>query len=228
MATSGTATWSPSIIEIIEEAFERCGLESRVGYDIVTARRSLNYLFAEWANRGLNLWTVESATVPLVAATASYVLPADTVDVIDGAVRTDSGSVTAQSDIQVNRVSFDTYQGIPNKLTQGRPSQYMVVRGTAAPTVYFWQVPDVSSTYTFYYWRLRRIQDAGSSAAFTADVPFRFLPALTSGLAYHIACKKAPQRMMDLKARYDEDWQMASDEDRDRSSWNIVPYVGVY
>lgn len=229
MATSGTATWSPSIIEIIEEAFERIGMPFSVGYDITTARRSLNYLFAEWANRGINMWTLESGTLPLVASTASYALPADTVDIMDITIRTDAGNVNSQTDISITRISFDTYQALPNKLSTGRPTQYMITRGTATPTIYLWEVPDAAQTYTLYYWRLRRIQDAGSSAAFTADVPFRFLPALTSGLAYHIGSKKRladPMLISELKARYDLDWEHASNEDHERASWNIVPHVG--
>lgn len=229
MATSGTASWSPAIIEIMEEAFERCGLGFSVGYDIVTARRSLNYLFAEWANRGINMWTLEAGIQVLTPSVASYALPADTVDILDASIRTNAGNVTTQSDLSISRMSFDTYQTIPDKLTTGRPTQYMVTRGTANPTVYLWNVPDAAQTYTLYYWRLRRIQDAGSTAGFTADVPFRFLPALTSGLAYHIGAKKRrgdPQLLAELKARYDLDWEDAAGEDRDRSSLMIVPYVG--
>lgn len=229
MATSGTATWNPSLLEVIEESFERCGLQSFVGYDVITARRSLNYLFAEWANRGVNMWTLESGNLPLVASTVSYALPADTVDIMDVSLRSNVGNVSTQTDLLLSRMSFDTYQALPNKLSTGRPTQYMIVRGTAAPTIYPWLVPDGAQTYTLYYWRLRRIQDAGSNAAFTADVPFRFLPPLTSGLAYHIACKKRrndPGMIAELKARYDQDWEEAAGEDRERASWMITPHVG--
>jgi len=123
MATSGTATWNPDIAEVIEEAFERNGIETRGGYDFITARRSLNYLFAEWANRGINMWTLEAATLTLVYNTASYALPADTVDVMDASIRTDSGNADSQCDLTITRISFDTYQTLPNKLTTGRPTQ---------------------------------------------------------------------------------------------------------
>ena len=228
MATSGTATWNPGILEVIEEAFERIGGESRVGYDITTARRSLNYLFSEWANRGINMWTLEAGTQLLTASTASYTLPADTVDLLDGAIRTNSGNVTSQTDIAISRITFDTYQAIPNKTLTGYPTQYMVHRGTSSPTVYFWAVPDDTQTYYFYYWRLRRIQDAGTAFANTADVPFRFLAAMTSGLAYHLAAKKRAGQpiVQELKARYEEDFELAASEDRDRSSWMIVPFTG--
>lgn len=229
MATSGTAVWNPSLIEIMEEAFDRINRPFSVGYDITTARRSLNYLFAEWANRGINMWTLESGTQLLTAGTATYSLPADTVDIMDVTIRTNSGQIDSQSDISITRISFDTYQTLPNKLTTGRPTQYMITRGTAVPTIYLWTVPDTSQTYYLYYWRLRRIQDAGASAAYTADVPFRFLPALTSGLAYHLGSKKRtddPNLVAELKARYDLDWEYASNEDHERASWNIVPYVG--
>ena len=228
MATSGTATWNPGILEIIEEAFERIGGESRVGYDITTARRSLNYLFAEWANRGINMWTLESGTKLLVSGTASYTLDADTVDIVDGAIRTNSGNVATQTDLPIQRITFDTYQAIPNKTLTGYPTQYMITRGTATPTVYFWNVPDGTQTYYFYYWRLRRMQDAGTTWSNTTDVPFRFYAALTSGLAYHIAAKKRAGQpiVQELKARYEEDFELAASEDRDRSSWMIVPFTG--
>ena len=228
MATSGTATWNPNILEIVEEAYERNGIEMRTGYEMVTARRSLNYLFSEWANRGINMWTLEPDTLTLVAnQTTPYDLPADTVDIIDAAIRTNAGNSTTQSDITISRISFDTYQTLPNKLSTGRPTQYMIQR-TATPKLYLWLWADGTQTYTLYYWRMRRIQDAGSSAALTADVPFRFLAALTSGLAYHIGAKRRrdPQLLAELKARYDEDWERATSEDFERASWMIVPYQG--
>ncbi len=229
MATSGTATWNPNILEIIEEAYERNSIEMRTGYEMVTARRSLNYLFSEWANRGINMWTLEPDTLTLVAnQTTPYDLPADTVDIMDAAIRTNAGNSTTQSDITISRISFDTYQTLPNKLSTGRPTQYMIQR-TATPKLYLWLWADGTQTYTLYYWRMRRIQDAGSSTTLTADVPFRFLAALTSGLAYHLGAKRRrgdAQLLAELKARYDEDWERATSEDFERSSWMIVPYVG--
>lgn len=229
MATSGTAVWNPNILEIVEEAYERNGIEMRTGYEMVTARRSLNYLFSEWANRGINMWTLEPDTLTLVAnQTTPYDLPADTVDIMDASIRTNSGNSTSQNDLTITRISFDTYQTLPNKLSTGRPKQYMIQR-TATPKLYLWLWADGTQTYTLYYWRMRRIQDAGSSAALTADVPFRFLAALTSGLAYHLGAKRRrgdAQLLAELKARYDEDWERAASEDFERASWMIVPYQG--
>lgn len=225
MATSGTATFNPTVFEIIEEAYERAGIQSQTGYEFTTALRSLNYLSMEWANRGVNLWTLEPGTLALTAGTDNYLLPADTVDILDGQLRLYSGNPTLQSDSTINRINFSQYAEIPNKLEQGRPVQYMVQRGGAQPKIYFWLVPDQTGVYTFYYWRMRRIQDAGN-ALNTYDIPFRFIPALTSGLAYHLASKRkeAMQLVPGLKARYDEDWSNATAEDRDRSPLRIVPY----
>lgn len=224
MPPSGTTTFNPTIFEIIEEAYERAGIQTQTGYEFTTALRSLNYLTMEWSNRGVNLWTLEPASLSLTQGTADYVLPADTVDVLDGQLRIYAGDAALQSDTAINRISFAQYAELPNKLDQGRPVQYMIQRGVTQPTITFWLVPDQSSYYTFYYWRMRRIQDGGN-ALNTADVPFRFIPALTSGLAYHLASKRkeAMQLIPQLKARYDEDWQNASNEDRDRSSFRIVP-----
>lgn len=227
MATSGTTSFNPSILEILEEAFERAGLEMRTGYDLTTARRSFNFLTAEWANRGLNMWTMALATpIALVSGTATYNLPADTIDVLDGSLRQNNGVASTQSDITISRISMTTYQQLPNKLSPGQPVQYMVTRAVSQPTVTFWPVPNQTSVWVFAYERLRRIEDAGTSAAFTADVPFRFLPALTSGLAYHIACKRAPQMVAALKQRYDEDFEHAQNEDRERASLMFTPSVG--
>ena len=225
MATSGTATFNPSVFEIIEDAYERAGIQSQTGYEFTTAVRSLNYLSMEWANRGVNLWTLEPNTLALTAGVGDYLLPADTVDVLDGQLRLYSGNPTLQSDSTINRVTFAQYAENPNKLAQGRPVQYMIQRGVEQPRIYFWLVPDQTGLYTFYYWRMRRIQDAGN-ALNTYDIPFRFIPALTSGLAYHLASKRkeAMQLVPGLKARYDEDWANATAEDRDRSPLRIVPY----
>lgn len=228
MATSGTYTFNPSIAEIMEEAFERCGLELRTGYDIKTARRSLNYLTLEWANRQINLWRQTYATVTLVAGTATYTLPAETLDVVDGSIRTNAGNATTQADIEIQRMSASTYQSQVNKLAQAKPLQYYIDRTSGAPTVTFWPVPDAVASYVFYYTGLNKIEDAGSSIDYTMGIPTRFIPALTSGLAFHIASKKpsAFALIPMLKARYDMDWQEASEEDRDRTSLMITPSVG--
>lgn len=223
MATSGTTSFNLELVELLEEAFERAGSEMRTGYDLRTARRSLNLLFADWANRGLNLWTLDSSTVPLVAGTATYNLPADTVDLLDHVVRTGSG--TTQSDISITRISNSTYSSIPNKLVTGRPIQ-LVVNRTATPSVTVWPVPDAATTYTLVYWRMRRIQDAGDGAN-TMDLPFRFLPAMVAGLAYYLAMKvpNGTDRLQILKAQYDEAWTFATDEDREKAAVRFVPKI---
>lgn len=223
MTTSGTAAFNLDLAEIIEEAAERCGYELRTGYDFRTARRSLNLLFADWANKGLNMWTFEQLTVSMVPGTATYALPVDTVDVMDATLRTGSG--TTQTDIVMSRISLPTYQALPNKTVQGRPIQ-MFIQRSLTPTVTFWPVPDDTVPYTFVYWRLRRIQDAGDGVN-TQDLPFRFLPAMIAGLAYYLSMKLpgGMERMPTLKAIYDETMQLAMDEDRERAAVRMVPLV---
>jgi len=225
MATSGTAAFNPEIVEIVEEAYERCGLELRSGYDLKTARRSLDIMAAEWSNKGINLWTVESGTVALTTGTATYTLPADTIDLLETVIRTGSGS--SQQDLSINRISVSTYATIPNKNNQGRPIQIYVDR-QATPKVSVWPTPDSSATYTLVYWRLRRIEDAGRAGSNTYDVPSRFIPCLVAGLAYHIATKRPEvglDRVTFLKAAYDEQFTLAADEDRDKSSINFAPNI---
>ena len=225
MATSGTAAFNPEIVEIVEEAYERCGLELRSGYDLKTARRSLDIMAAEWSNKGINLWTVESGTVALTTGTATYTLPADTIDLLETVIRTGSGS--NQQDLSINRISVSTYATIPNKNNQGRPIQIYVDR-QATPKVSVWPTPDSSATYTLVYWRLRRIEDAGRAGSNTYDVPSRFIPCLVAGLAYHIAIKRPEvglDRVTFLKAAYDEQFTLAADEDRDKSSINFAPNI---
>ncbi len=223
MATSGTTAFNLDLSECIEEAFERCGGELRSGYDMRTARRSLNLLFAEWANRGINMWTIDSGTINLVAGTATYLLPVDTVDLLDQVVRTGAGNASTQADLTLTRISESTYATLPNKLTQAMPLQIWIQR-LLIPQFTVWPVPDASQDYQVVYWRLRRIQDAGNGIN-TQDIPFRFLPALVSGLAYYLAMKlpKAGDRITALKAQYDQDWQMAADEDREKAAIRLVP-----
>jgi len=224
MATTGTTTFNLDLNEIVEEAFERCGAEVRSGYDFRTARRSLNLLFNEWANRGINLWTVESGSVTLVAGTATYNLPTDTVDLVEHVIRTDAGSTSNQADLSISRISVSTYSTIPNKLNTGRPIQVYINRAVTTPTITVWPVPDSAETYTFVYWRLRRMQDAGNGVN-TQDIPFRMLPALVAGLAYYLSMKlpDGPNRMAALKAQYDEAWDLASSEDREKAPVRFVP-----
>lgn len=223
MATSGTATFNLDLAEMVEEAFERVGSELRTGYDLKTARRSLNLLFADWANRGVNMWTMEQGTINLVPGTATYPLPVDTVDLLDHVIRTGAGSAATQADLTITRIAEPTYATIPNKLQQARPIQVWIQR-LNAPQITVWPVPDNSQTYQFVYWRLRRIQDAGGGTN-TMDVPFRFLPCLVAGLAYYLALKipGGLERLGMLKQQYDEAWQIAADEDRDKAAVRFVP-----
>ncbi len=223
MTTSGVSTFNLDFPEIVEEAFERAGSELRSGYDLKTARRSMNLLLADWANRGVNLWTIDSGTIPLVAGTATYVLPTDTVDLIDHVIRTGAGNVSTQADLTCTRISSSTYATLPNKLTQARPLQIWIQR-LNAPQITLWPVPDNAQTYSLVYWRLRRLQDAGNGAN-TPDVPFRFLPAFVAGLSYYLALKlpNGMERLPMLKQQYDEAWQLASDEDREKATVRFVP-----
>ena len=223
MTTSGTTGFALDFPEIVEEAMERCGEELRTGYDLKTARRSMNLLLADWSNRGVNLWTIDSGTIPLVAGTATYVLPTDTVDLIDHVIRTGAGNVSTQADLTCTRISSSTYATLPNKLTQARPLQIWIQR-LEAPQITLWPVPDNAQTYSLVYWRLRRLQDAGNGAN-TPDVPFRFLPALVAGLAYYLALKlpNGMERLPMLQQQYQEAWQLASDEDREKATLRLVP-----
>lgn len=306
MSTSGTATFNLDLTEIVEEAFERAGSELRTGYDLRTARRSLNLLFADWANRGVNMWTFDQGTITLVSGQNTYPLPTDTVDLLEHVIRTGAGSASTQADLTITRISVSTYATIPNKLQQARPIQVWIqrldgqtsavgttisatitstattiavtsavglpstgfiligsetigygyisgntltncVRGqnntTAAahtagdgvyvqnlPAITVWPTPDNSQTYQFVYWRLRRVNDAGGGVN-TMDVPFRFLPCLVAGLSYYLALKvpDGAQRLDILKAQYDEAWQLAADEDREKAAIRFVPrqmYIG--
>lgn len=224
MATSGTATFNMDFTEIAEEAWERAGREMRSGYDLRTARRSMNLLTIEWQNRGINMWTIDEGTVSLVEGTATYALPADTIDLLEHVIRTNSGNVSTQSDLSISRISVSTYASIPNKLNKGRPIQIYIDRGQANPSATVWPVPDASDTYVLKYYRMRRIEDAGSGVN-TADVNFRFLPCLVSGLAYYIAQKDpelAPRIPM-LQTEYERQFDLAAQEDREKASISLVP-----
>lgn len=239
MTTSGTASSNLDLTNIIEEAFERCGTELRTGYDIRTARRSLNLLTVEWANRGINLWTIEEGEIPLVLNQVSYNLPVDTIDLLEHVTRVGTGS--SQQDLSITRISVSTYATIPNKNSTGRPIQLWVNRQSGAtypiggrpegtdpttgvdhPQIYVYPAPDQSNYYTFVYWRLRRIQDAGNGIN-TQDIPFRFLTCLIAGLAYYLSVKIAPDRIQSLKDQYEEQWKFAAEEDRDKSPVRFVP-----
>ena len=241
MAISGTYTFNPDVSELLEEAYERAGLEMRTGYDMQTARRSLNFLMLDWQNRGLNLWTVDQpAAIDLSKGTASYDIASGTIGLLDVIIRTDDGVQDTQTDYILNRISQPTYSTIPNKLTQSRPLQYYFDRkeildvesngDDQASTITLWPVPDESSKYKVLYWRVKRVADVGSDASNTMQVPDRFLPALVSGLAYQIAIKRpeAMNRVPFLKQDYEETYRMAADEDRVKTSARFVPHVSGY
>jgi hypothetical protein len=235
MTTSGTASFNLDLNEIVEEAFERCGSELRSGYDLRTARRSLNLLCIEWANRGINLWTIEKGEIPLVKGQGTYDLPLDTIDLLEQVIRT--GEQFNQTDISISRISVSTYASIPNKNVEGRPIQVWIDRQsgqtyptntgveTKNPQVTVWPAPDTDK-YTFVYWRMRRIQDTGSGIS-TADIPFRFIPAMVAGLAFHLSLKipEASVRSADLKMMYEEAFAEAAEEDREKATLRLAPRI---
>ena len=217
MATSSSRDFDLDVGELIEEAYERCGLEMRTGYDAKTARRSLNLMFADWANRGLNLWTVKQATVSVSSGTASYtLLDATVVDLLEVVLRNSSGT-----DFTLTQMSRSEYLRIPNKTSTGQPSQYFFDR-QVTPTITLWSTPDASYTLVFYY--VRRIEDADALVN-TTDAPFRFLPCMAAGLAYYIAIKKAPDRIQILKAIYEEEFQRAAAEDANSTPLKLTPDI---
>jgi hypothetical protein len=316
MTTSGVSTFNLDVNDLIEEAFERCGQELRTGYDFRTARRSLNLLTIEWANRGINLWTIEEGQIPLYPNQVIYALPNDTIDLLDQVTRTNAGIGPTQVDININRISESTYSTIPNKYAQGRPIQVWInrqsaetnstasttlaqnvglvdttiyltdVTGLAAagfvkvdselisysnltktgdlagyisycgraqqdtiaathtsgasvyvarpPSINIWPIPNQGSIgnpfYMFVYWRMRRMQDTGTGAR-TQDIPFRFIECMVAGLAYKMAMKLPNMdvnRVTALKMEYEQQWQLAADEDRDKASDRFVPRIMIY
>ena len=221
MSTSGTTDFNLCIDDLIEEAFERCGMRMTSGYQLSSARRSLNLLFLDWANRGLNLWTIEEATFPLVQGSRVLNLPLDTVNVLSAVIR--QNTTGQQQDVSVDRIGRSAYLDLPDKTTQARPAQFYVERSNT-PQVYLY--PSADQVYTFVYYRIRRIQDAGNYEN-NSDVNFRFLPCLASGLSYMLSLKYMPDRTGALKQIYEEDFQRAALEDRDTASFHIVPDFGV-
>jgi hypothetical protein len=214
MTTSGSRDFNLDVAEIIEEAYERCGLEVRTGYDARTARRSLNLMFADWANRGLNLWTVAQGTTTLTQGTSTYTLAADVVDILEMVLR------RSGTDYEVERISRGDYLDFPNKTDQGRPSQFYLDR-QIQPVITLWQTPENSTDQLVYYY-VRRMQDVDTLQN-TADLPFRFLPCMVAGLAYYLAMKKAPDRITLLKAVYEEEFLRAANEDEDRVALKLQP-----
>ena len=228
MATSGTSVFNMEFTELAEEAWVRAGREMRSGYDLRTARRSMNLMTIEWANRGINMWTIEEGYINLVEGQEEYNLPADTIDLLEHVIRTGSGNYSTQQDITISRISVSTYASIPNKQTQGRPIQVKIDRLRDAPKIVIWPVPDQGTAlapyYLFVYWRMRRIEDAGTGVN-TPDMNFRFLPAVAAGLAYYIAMKtpELVDRLPMLKAVYDEQYDLAGQEDREKAPIRFVP-----
>lgn len=220
MATSGSRDFDLDVADIIEEAYERCGLEVRTGYDAKTARRSLNIMFSEWANRGVNLWTVKEATLTLISGTETYTsangLASPMADILEVVLR------RSGTDFEVDRIGRGEYLNIPNKTTTGRPSQFYFNR-QISPELSLWPTPDSNTDQLVYYF-ITRIEDADTMKN-TTDVPFRFLPCMAAGLAYYLAVKKAPERVQLLKAIYEEEFQRASDEDEDRVALKLQPDI---
>jgi hypothetical protein len=219
MALSGSTNFEPAVDEYIEEAFERCGLEVRTGYDLKSARRSLNLMLAEWANRGLNQWTIEQRTQTVTADDTEYNLGTDVIDILSAVVR------RSNTDFNMTRISRDVYLAIPTKTSTGRPTQFFLDR-QITPNLKIWPAPE-NSTDVIRYDALTRMNDA-DTAQNTLEIPFRFYPCLTAGLAYYISLKRAPERIQLLKSVYEEEFDRAMAEDRDRSSFNITPSMDYY
>lgn len=216
MATSGSRNFDLDFAELAEEAYERCGLEYRTGYDARTARRSLNLMFADWANRGVNLWTVKQGTQALTSGTATYTLSGTYSDLLEVVLR------RSGTDYTLSRMSRSEYMSLPNKSTEGRPSQYFFNR-QINPEITLWATPDNSTdSLVFYY--IQRIEDVDTLAN-TTDAPFRFLPCMVAGLAYYLSIKRAPERVQLLKAVYEEEFQRAADEDEDRVPLKLQPSI---
>ena len=230
MATSGTTTFNLDLSDIMEEAYELCGLTMRSGYDYRTARRALNLIFLEWQNKGLNLWKIEQATQALTAGTSCYAAETSALEIVDAFLRTDSGNTDKQFDQQLTRISRTEYNHQAKKLLQSKPTQFFADKGTSGINIVLWATPDDAQTYTLVYDYIKRIEDAGSVASNNADVPARYLPCLTYALAYNIACKEpdAMNRVPMIKQRYNELWQEVSESDRERAAVKFVPGNNVY
>ena len=219
MTTSSSTDFNLDVAEYIEEAFERCGLEAKPGYALQTARRSMNIMLAEWANRGLNQWTIEQRTQALTANDSEYSLGTDIIDILSVVVR------RSGTDFSMTRISRDTFINLPNKTSTGRPTQYFLDR-QITPNLKLYPTPE-NSTDVIVYDALTRMQDADTQVN-TLEIPFRFIPCLTAGLAYYIAMKRAPDRIQVLKTVYEEEFERAMAEDRDRSAFNVTPKLDYY
>lgn len=228
MATSGTTAFNPEFTELAEMAWAQAGREMRSGFDLRLARYAMNMLTIELSNRGINMWTIEQGTIPLEQGVNTYDLPADTIDLLEHVIRTSVGQQNSQADLNITRISVSTYSTIPNKLVQARPIQVWIQRLRDNPKITVWPTPDqgtiASPYYTFVYWRMRRIQDAGAGIE-TQDLPFRFMPVITSGLAYQLALKtpELMQRVPMLQAEYEKQFDLAAGEDREKAALRLVP-----
>lgn len=220
MSTSSSTDFEPNVAEFIEEAYERCGLELRTGYDLKTARRSINLMLAEWANRGLNQWTIDQATQTVTQGTTDYTLNSNVIDILDLVVRRTVNNT--QTDISISRIGRSEYLNIPNKTTQARPSQYFLDK-SISPVLKVWPAPE-NSTDILVFNKLVRMDDADKPTN-TMDLPFRFYPCFVAGLAYYLSLKKSPQLTPQLKAIYEEEFRRAADQDEDRASFRIRPRI---
>jgi hypothetical protein len=222
MTTSGTTSFNLSIDEIVEESYERIGIRSNSGYDIKSARRSLNILFSEWSNRGIHLWKVELNEIAMVSGQAAYAVPSNVSDVLEAYISSSSGTPgTTTNDLTLNKIDRSAYAALPNKGTTGQPSQYYVDR-QVTPEIYLYQTPDLS-TYTYLkYYSINRIEDAGAYTN-NADVVYRFIPGMCAGLAYYLSQKRSPERVDMLKMAYEDEMKRALDEDGSRTSLYIAP-----
>ena len=237
MAVNTTTSFLPDVGDIAEEAFERAGLEMVSGYDLRTARRSLDLMCIEWANRGINLWTVAEQKIPkksggvaltnnfLEKSESVYECDDNTMSVLEMVIRTDDGDASKQVDYELNRISREGYLGIPSKLTEARPTQVYINRQQDKVELNLWPVPDESSKYKIIYTRIRRMTDSGPGGRYDADIPDRFLPALVAGLAYNMACKRpeAVDRIAMLKQNYEDQFTLAADEDREKATLKFSP-----
>jgi len=226
MATSGTTAFNLDLSDILEEAHELCGLKMTSGYDYRTARRGLDLLFLEWQNKGLNLFSVEQETQVLTQGTISYDLSSNVLEVIEAFIRTNTGNTNTQSDQTLRRISISEYSHIANKLSQGKPSLFHLDKGNQNSSIKLWSAPDGNNTYTLVYYYIKKIEDTGSLASNNAAIPTRYLPCLTYGLAFNIACKnnESLAKVPMIKQRYNELWNEVADADRERASVRFVPF----
>jgi len=220
MSTSGSTDFEPNVAEFVEEAFERCGLELRTGYDLKTARRSINLMLAEWANRGLNQWTIEQATQTVTEGQNDYTLNANIIDILDCSIRRNTNGTDL--DLQMSRISRSEYLNIPTKSTKSRPSQFFLDKSNT-PVLKIWPSPE-NSTDILVFNKIVRMFDA-DKAKNTMDMPFRFYPCFAAGLAYYISIKRAPDRSVMLKQMYEDEFERALSQDEDRASFRIAPYL---